>query len=136
MTTRERAVRLRNMFESYRGRLLGEIADKLREARDEPHDEFLGDMLDRGERFHEQDLQYTLLGMKTETIQRIDEALDRLAEGEYGLCSECGQEISEQRLSAMPFAVRCCDCEELAEESHHSHTPRRGSRVLFDEANV
>ena len=136
MTTRERAVRLRNMFESLRGRLLGEIAGKLREARDEPRDEYVGDMLDRGERFHEEDLQYTLLGMKTETIQRIDEALDRLAEGEYGLCSDCGQEISEKRLSAMPFAIRCCDCEEQVEESPHRHAPRRGSRVLFDEANV
>ena len=82
MTTREREVRLRHMFESYRGRLLGEIADKLREARDESREPYLGDMLDLGERFHEEDLQYTLLGMKTETIQRIDEALDRLAEGE------------------------------------------------------
>jgi DnaK suppressor protein len=124
------------MFESYRGRLLSEIADKLREARDETRDEFVGDMLDRGERFHEQDLQYTLLGMKTETIQRIDEALDRLAEGEYGLCSDCDQEISELRLSAMPFAIRCCDCEELVEESPQRHAPRRGSRVQFDEANV
>lgn len=136
MTTTERTARLRNMFESYRGRLLSEIADKLREARDETRDEFVGDMLDRGERFHEQDLQYTLLGMKTETIQRIDEALDRLAEGEYGLCSDCDQEISELRLSAMPFAIRCCDCEELVEESPQRHAPRRGSRVQFDEANV
>ncbi len=100
MTTKERAVRLRHMFESYRGRLLAEIASKLRETRDETRDENTGDMLDRGERFHEEDLQYTLLGMKTETIQRIDEALERLAEGEYGLCADCGDEISEPRLAA------------------------------------
>ena len=136
MTTREREVRLRHMFESYRGRLLGEIADKLREARDESREPYLGDMLDLGERFHEEDLQYTLLGMKTETIQRIDEALDRLSEGEYGLCSECDQEISEQRLAAMPFAIRCCECEELAEvDPRKHHAPRRG-RAFLDEANV
>ena len=135
MTTRERAVRLRHMFESMRGRLLAEIATKLRETRDETRDENSGDMLDRGERFHEEDLQYTLLGMKTETIQRIDEALDRLAEGEYGLCAECGDEISEQRLAAMPFAVRCCECQGMTETDPHRHLPRR-NHVEFDEANM
>jgi len=136
MTTREREVRLRHMFESYRGRLLSEIADKLREARDESREPYLGDMLDLGERFHEEDLQYTLLGMKTETIQRIDEALDRLAEGEYGHCSECGQEISEKRLTAMPFAIRCCECEELAEVEPGRHPALRRGRAFLDEANV
>jgi DnaK suppressor protein len=135
MTTKERAVRLRQMFESYRGRLLAEIATKLRETRDEPRDEYSGDMLDRGERFHEEDLQYTLLGMKTETIQRIDEALDRLAEGEYGLCAECGDEISEQRLAAMPFAVRCCECQGQVESDPHRPLLRR-NHVEFDEANT
>lgn len=136
MTTRERAVRLRHMFESLRGRLLAEIAGKMREVRDEPRGEYSGDMLDRGERFHEEDLQYTILGMKTETIQRIDEALDRLAEGEYGFCSDCGEEISEARLSAMPFAIRCCECEKAVEVNGlRGHAPR-GSRVVFDEANV
>ena len=133
--TKERAVRLRQMFESYRGRLLAEIASKLRETRDEPRDEYSGDMLDRGERFHEEDLQYTLLGMKTETIQRIDEALERLAEGEYGFCAECGDEISEQRLAAMPFAVRCFECQGQVEADPHKH-PSRRSLVEFDEATT
>jgi RNA polymerase-binding protein DksA len=123
------------MFESYRARLLSEVADKIREARDETRDQSVGDMLDLGERFHEEDLQYTLLGLKTETIQRIDQALERLAVGEYGHCAECGDEIAEQRLAAMPFAVRCCDCEALNEVNPLRHAPRRG-RVHFDDANV
>jgi len=57
MATEERTIRLRQMFESYRGRLLGEIAEKLRQARDESRDQYLGDILDRGERFQEEDLQ-------------------------------------------------------------------------------
>lgn len=135
MTTRERAIRLRQMLESHRSRLIGEIAEKLRHARDEPRDLHASDVLDRMERFQGEDMKYALLGMKTETIQRIDEALRRLDAGEYGLCSDCDREISDQRLSALPFAIRCRDCEELAEVSLRWHAPRR-SPVLFDEASV
>jgi len=53
--------------------------------------------------------------MKAETLQKINEALARLEEGKYGYCFECGEEIAEQRLRALPFAVRCKDCEEARE---------------------
>jgi DnaK suppressor protein len=123
------------MLDSHRGRLLGEIAERLRQSRDEARDLRASDVLDRVELFQEEDLDYALLGMKTETIQRIDAALRRLREEEYGLCSECRQEISDQRLSAMPFAIRCLGCEERAEGSARWRAPRR-SRVMFDEGNV
>jgi DnaK suppressor protein len=53
--------------------------------------------------------------MRVETIERIDAALARLEAGQYGLCTECGADISEARLRALPFAVRCVDCEESRE---------------------
>lgn len=135
MTTRERTIRLRHILESYRERLLGEIAERLRHARDGVRDLHDSDVLDRVGRVQGEDIEYALLGMKTETIQRIDEALRRLAAGEYGLCSECGQEISDQRLLALPFAIRCRDCEETAEVSPRGQTGR-SHRVLFDQANA
>jgi DnaK suppressor protein len=58
--------------------------------------------------------------MKGETLQRVREALVRLDAGEYGDCAECGGEIAEQRLRALPFAVRCRACE----ESHEQHAAR------------
>jgi DnaK suppressor protein len=53
--------------------------------------------------------------MKAETLHRINEALERLEEGTYGRCFECGEEIEPRRLRALPFAVRCKDCEEARE---------------------
>ena len=53
--------------------------------------------------------------MKAETLNKINEALARLEDGRYGLCFECGDEIAEARLRALPFAVRCKDCEEARE---------------------
>ena len=48
--------------------------------------------------------------------RRIDEAIARLAEGAYGACVECDAEISEGRLQAVPFAVRCQACEARREQ--------------------
>ncbi len=53
--------------------------------------------------------------MKAETLTKINEALSRLEEGHYGNCFECGDEIAEARLRALPFAVRCKDCEQARE---------------------
>ncbi|MEX2454338.1 MAG: TraR/DksA C4-type zinc finger protein [Rhodospirillaceae bacterium] len=43
-------------------------------------------------------------------IARIDSALRRLADGEYGYCVICGEEIAEKRLRHDPAAARCIDC--------------------------
>jgi DnaK suppressor protein len=43
-------------------------------------------------------------------IVQIDAALARLEAGEYGSCSDCGQEIDPRRLKALPYALLCTEC--------------------------
>ena len=62
-------------------------------------------------------MDFALMEMESETLRKIDEALLRLDEGTYGICSECDESISEMRLKALPFATLCRDCQEQAEES-------------------
>jgi len=72
--------------------------------------------------------------MKSETLNKIDAALRRLEENTYGDCFECGDEISQARLRALPFAVRCKDCEEareVAEQRERQLAARRGTSGLF-----
>lgn len=67
----------------------------------------------------ERELGISLLEMRNRKRQLLDEAIRRLAEGTYGLCAECGVEISEKRLAAVPFAKLCVECqskEELLEK--------------------
>ena len=45
----------------------------------------------------------------------IEEALLRIDEGSYGRCEDCGEEISVGRLNAVPFALRCVECQEIQE---------------------
>lgn len=63
----------------------------------------------------EREMGISLLEMRNRKRQLIDEALTRLDEGTYGVCAECGVEISEKRLAAVPFAKLCVDCQSRQE---------------------
>jgi DnaK suppressor protein len=74
-----------------------------------------------------QEVDFTLMQMKSQTLGKIDEALRRLESGTYGVCTECRAEISEARLKALPFAAKCRDCQ-AAEEQRADE--ERGSRAF------
>jgi DnaK suppressor protein len=48
-------------------------------------------------------------------IFKIQEALQRLDDGEFGICEECGQEISIERLKARPVTTLCIECKSSQE---------------------
>lgn len=49
-------------------------------------------------------------------LEQIDSALERIEQGTYGWCVECGQPIPEERLSALPHAARCLGCAKVEQE--------------------
>lgn len=63
----------------------------------------------------DRELGISLMEMRNRRRQAIDEALTRLTEGTYGICAECGVEISERRLEAVPFAKLCVECQSKEE---------------------
>jgi RNA polymerase-binding transcription factor len=62
-----------------------------------------------------QEMDFALMEMKAESLGKIDEAIRRLEAGGYGVCAECGAEIAEARLKALPFATLCVSCQEREE---------------------
>lgn len=56
----------------------------------------------------------------------LDNALKRLAEGEYGVCAECGETIARERLYANPAATRCAECQAFEEHTARLARARRG----------
>lgn len=73
------------------------------------------------------DVNFILNQMRSDTIQRLEQALSRLEEGAYGFCCDCSDEIAPNRLGALPFAIRCKDCEAAHEKGESSS--RRGVPV-------
>ena len=131
---------LKKMLDNRRRELMAEVQGRMRDVRTEGNKE--RDALDQGESSEvdiQEDIELALIQMKSETLNKIEAARRRLDEGTYGDCFECGDEISEARLRALPFAVRCKDCEEAREtaELRERMAQRRGSSsaYLFDSTN-
>jgi DnaK suppressor protein len=126
---------LKKMLEERRRELLNAVQGKIRDVRAEGGKD--RDVLDQGESSEvdiQEDIEFALIQMKSETLTKVDAALRRLEEGSYGDCFECGDEIAEARLRALPFAVRCKDCEEARENSERRErmqAQKRGSSALF-----
>ena len=62
-----------------------------------------------------EDISLRQLSAHMENLKKIDEALRKLSEGTYGICEECGEDISMERLKVMPFAIYCRDDQERKE---------------------
>ena len=62
-----------------------------------------------------EDISLKQLSTHREVLIKLDTALRKLEEDTYGICEECGDEISEQRLKILPFAIYCRDCQESKE---------------------
>ncbi|MBA3954521.1 TraR/DksA family transcriptional regulator [Candidatus Dependentiae bacterium] len=63
-----------------------------------------------------EELKISLHNNELDEYQRIVKALDMIENGSYGICSECGNPISEKRLLLFPNATRCLACQEAVEE--------------------
>jgi len=135
---RERYAELKHILEERRREILSEVQEKMRDVRAvgaAGDGQGVLDAAEASEADIQDDIEFALIQMKSETLHKIEEALTRHTEGTYGYCFECGDEISERRLRALPFAVRCKDCEEareIAEQRERQQMQRRSSGFLLD----
>ncbi|RMH52295.1 MAG: RNA polymerase-binding protein DksA [Zetaproteobacteria bacterium] len=54
-------------------------------------------------------------------IRKIDQALERIRNGEYGICEACGGDIRPQRLRARPVTTLCIECKSAQEQGERTH---------------
>ena len=74
-------------------------------------------MADIGSDNFEQEFTLSLMQNEEDTLDRIETALERIEEGTYGQCEECGVRIPKQRLNAIPYALHCVKCAGKLEEA-------------------
>ena len=63
-----------------------------------------------------EDINLQRLSSHRKLLHNIDEAIRKITDGTYGICEECGEEISEKRLLVLPTATLCIDCQENKEQ--------------------
>ena len=129
---------LKRILEERRREILNEVQERMRDVRAvgaSGEGQGVLDAAEASEADIQDDIELALIQMKSETLHKIEEALARLDERTYGNCFECGDEIAERRLRALPFAVRCKDCEEAREHAElreRQMSQRRSSGFLID----
>lgn len=109
------ATTLKMRNSSYRAMLLKKRQELLAGAKNNP--EALSavqsaDEMEFAVRSVEQDVNVTTASVRSRMLRQIDYALERVAGGTYGECQACGEQISLNRLKAIPWAEYCLDCEE------------------------
>jgi DnaK suppressor protein len=110
-------------------RLLQEMVSELENSGNQQRIELLnrepGDSGDESLATTLADFNLTMMDRQVEELRDIELAFQRLKEGEYGVCIDCGEEISFLRLKAYPTAKRCILCQEKREKTFaHGGQPK------------
>jgi DnaK suppressor protein len=72
-------------------------------------------MADIGSDAYEQEFTLTLMATEEDTLDLVEQALERIRTRRYGICEECDGVIAKKRLEAIPFAPTCIRCAEKLE---------------------
>jgi RNA polymerase-binding transcription factor DksA len=114
---RERAEEIEQQRESLR-----RDADGMRDSELADYDQHPGD---QGTETFEQELDASREQMLEAELEQVKIAQQRLDEGTYGTCIDCGKDIPEARLEAIPEAIRCIEDQERYEGQHRAAGPPR-----------
>lgn len=102
----ERA-RIEAALENLRNENPGSVEEETGEETSDQH------LADTATAMHDRELDYGLTENEEDLLKSIDAALQRIEEGTYGICSNCGKPIGEERLEALPWTDLCIDCAKL-----------------------
>lgn len=109
---------LKDILLAKREALVQEIKQQLGQSLTDEQQRRLEAAMDSGDQALvdlEREMGISLQEMRNRERRMIDDALDSLDEGSYGMCAECGEEIGEKRLLALPFARLCVNCQSKKE---------------------
>jgi len=112
----------RETLEAMRAQLMRNVREELHEGRETQKDEGM-DTYDLASEARDREISHILTDRDREKVAAIDEALSRVADGSYGVCEECGGDIAEARLAALPFTRLCVTCQ--AEREKEAKMNRR-----------
>ena len=103
----------RERLDKMREDLLNESVDTVHEMREE--NSLYPDPSDRASMETEHINLLRIRDRERKLLGKVDEALDRMEQGSFGLCEECGEEIDLERLKIRPVTTFCIRCKETLE---------------------
>jgi DnaK suppressor protein len=121
------AIELGNLRESLE-RTQAELAQVL-QVRDGIAIEKSADQMDEIQFASERELAIRNVDRESKLLRQIKAALRRIQDGSFGVCIECESQISPKRLAALPWAVRCIQCESAADQVAREMADSAGERL-------
>ena len=106
---------IKDMLLKMKDNLLQEIASNMKMEIGHLQ-EAIADMYDLADDERERQFSILLCNRDREKLELIDEALERIEDGTYGHCEDCGTKIAEGRIKVMPFARHCVACKSKIEK--------------------
>lgn len=119
--TPEQTQQLQKTIEQRRTALITEVSQDLEKVRGDRRDELIGAPGDAGDESVASliaDLEQAEASREVRELRTLEAARERLAEGSYGTCVDCGMDIGFARLQATPAAERCIHCQTVYEKTH------------------
>src|SRR5437016_689616 len=113
----------KKQLEKYRKKLLEKRKEIINEfqknvtyRRESTADDGTQDIADKATMAYNKEFLFSLTDAERDLLQMIDESLARIEGGEFGICSNCSNDIKPTRLEAVPWAKYCLNCQELQEQ--------------------
>ncbi len=122
--------------------ILREISDDLKHGREGAKEDGM-DTYDLASEERDREISFILGDREREKLQSVEEALERIEDGSYGMCDSCESEIAPGRLEAMPFTRLCVSCQaerekeaKMSRRSEDERAYRRLGSTDVDEENT
>ena len=110
--------KFRVQLEAKRHEIISEADKTLAEMTDQSSN--IPDPNDRATIESDRSFELRIRDRERKLLVKIEEALNRIEEGEYGICEDCGCDINIKRLEARPVTTLCIDCKTLQEQKEKS----------------
>lgn len=123
-----RAILIRRR-DALRSALAGDLS-LLKELRSESP----GDLIDAAYDSAQDEISSQLAEVESRELANIENALERMKSGKYGMCEVCNGKIPMGRLNALPYATMCIGCQRELERSGSAHSHRAESEDLGEES--
>ncbi|PWT88991.1 MAG: RNA polymerase-binding protein DksA [Acidobacteria bacterium] len=96
--------------------IIAEFQKNVDYRRESAADDGTQDIADKANMAYNKEFIFSLTDTERDLLQLIDEALSRIEDGEFGVCTSCTNDIKGPRLDAIPWAKYCLNCQELQEQ--------------------
>lgn len=115
----DQLLRFKEQLEQMKADIIADVEQTLNDMTNQ--NENIPDPNDRATVESDRSFELRLRSRERKLLDKIDEAIGRIENGEYGICDDCGEKIRIKRLEARPVAKFCIDCKTKQEQMEKAH---------------